>query len=1169
MNIFLKQSAENESFRTLKNLIDEKKNTIYASGVIESQKCQLIYSLENFTKRCSLVITESESKANEVYEDLRFFLKDKVKLYRNKDILFYSADIKSMDIIKDRFQIIDALIKKEAITIVLTAEALFDKLVMPDIFKKFIIKLKVGGKINTEKLLKKLVYMGYERSEIVEGRGQFSIRGGIIDIYSSVGNNAYRIELWGDEIDSIRTFDPISQRSTDKVEECEIFPMRELVYSDEELKNAEKKIKSEYTAALKVFRKKELENEAENLEESIGEMLDKLSQERSFSGIDRFIGYFYEETASLLDYLSDDTIIYFDEPARIREHCDYIMSEFTQSMKNRIEHGYIMSGQADTIYNYDEIIRKAENFTKILLSGIMYSVKGFKINEIVEFKIKSTPLYKGNIEMLADEFTYLTKNKYKILFLTGTKTGCEKLRDELVSRDIRAEYIQDLEADMLRGIVYIARGSLKSGFEYIDEKFVIMSDDSQISEKKKKKRPTKKKGAALISNFTELKIGDYIVHDIHGIGIFRGIEEMVSEGIKKDYLKIAYQNDGYLYISTDRMDMIQKYIGNEGIKPKIDKLGATQWAKNKARAKKAAMIQAEELIKIYAKRRESKGFAYSPDTVWQSEFEDSFIYEETDDQLNAIADVKEDMQSDKAMDRLICGDVGYGKTEVAIRAAFKAVQDGKQVAMLVPTTILAQQHYSTFISRMKDYPINIEMLSRFRTVKQQKETLAKLKKGIVDIVIGTHRLLSKDVEFADLGLLIIDEEQRFGVAHKEKLKIMKENVDALALSATPIPRTLHMSLAGIRDMSILEEPPNERMPIQTYVMQYNEDSVREAIHREMARGGQVYYLHNRVANIEEVALKVQEIVPEANIGYAHGQMSERELENIMISFMNGDIDVLVCTTIIETGLDIPNVNTIIIQDSDRMGLSQLYQLRGRVGRSNRIAFAYLMYKRDKVLREESQKRLQTIREFTEFGSGFKVAMRDLEIRGAGNMLGAQQHGHLDNVGYDLYCRLLDNAIKELNGEKVQKEFETVINVAVNALIPSSYIKDENQRLEMYKNISMIHSREDYNNVQEEFEDRFGDLPHIVQNLLDVAMMKYYAHRIGVTSIIQKGNTIDIAFMENPDGIDRDRLISEVNSNKKLSFSSTLKYKVDTGEKDFVKKLEAIFERLWKDENKTA
>ncbi|MBR1738599.1 MAG: DEAD/DEAH box helicase, partial [Firmicutes bacterium] len=685
----------------------------------------------------------------------------------------------------------------------------------------------------------------------------------------------------------------------------------------------------EYAAALKVFKKKKLENEAENLEESIGEMLEKLSEEKSFSGIDRFIGYFYEETASLLDYMSSNTIIYFDEPARIREHCDYIMSEFAQSMKKRIEHGYIMSGQADTIYDYDDIIKKAENFTKILLSGIIYSVKGFKINEIVEFKIKSTPLYRGNIEMLAEEFTYLTKNKYKILFLTGTKMGCEKLRDELVARDIRAEYMQDLETDMVRGIVYIARGSLKSGFEYIDEKFVIMSDDSQGREKKKKRRPAKKKGASLISNFTELKIGDYIVHDIHGIGIFRGIEEVVFEGIKKDYLKIAYQDEGYLYISTDRMDMIQKYIGNEGIKPKVDKLGGTQWAKNKARAKKAAMIQAEELIKIYAKRRDAKGFAYSPDTIWQSEFEDSFIYEETDDQLNAIADVKEDMQSDKAMDRLICGDVGYGKTEVAIRAAFKAVQDGKQVAMLVPTTILAQQHYSTFISRMKDYPINIEMLSRFKTAKQQKETIAKLKKGIVDIVIGTHRLLSKDIEFADLGLLIIDEEQRFGVAHKEKLKMLKENVDALALSATPIPRTLHMSLAGIRDMSILEEPPNERMPIQTYVMQYNEDSVREAIHREMARGGQVYYLHNRVANIDEVAMKVQEIVPEANIGYAHGQMSERELENIMISFMNGEIDVLVCTTIIETGLDIPNVNTIIIQDSDRMGLSQLYQLRGR------------------------------------------------------------------------------------------------------------------------------------------------------------------------------------------------------------------------------------------------
>ena len=597
------------------------------------------------------------------------------------------------------------------------------------------------------------------------------------------------------------------------------------------------------------------------------------------------------------------------------------------------------------------------------------------------------------------------------------------------------------------------------------------------------------------------------MHDNHGIGIFQGLEKIIVDGINKDYMKISYANGGNLFVPVNQMNLIQKYIGSHGVAPKLNKLGGQEWGKAKTKARSAIKILAQDLVALYAKRADAKGFVYSKDTLWQKEFEEGFPFEETEDQLDAIEDVKRDMENGKVMDRLICGDVGYGKTEVAIRAAFKAIQDSKQVAYLVPTTILAQQHYNTFLQRMSGYPIKIGLLSRFRTPKQQKETLEGLKNGIIDIVIGTHRILSKDICFKDLGLIIIDEEQRFGVGHKEKLKSFRENVNVLTLTATPIPRTLHMSLSGIRDMSILEEPPQERYPIQTYVLESNPAFVKEAIHRELARGGQVYYLFNRVQNIAEETLRLQKLVPEAKISYAHGQMTERELENIMSEFIEGQIDVLVCTTIIETGLDISNTNTIIIQDADRMGLSQLYQLRGRVGRSNRMAYAYLMYHRDKVLQETAEKRLQTIREFTEFGSGFKIAMRDLEIRGAGNLLGAEQHGHMEAIGYDMYCRLLESEIQNMKGEPKQEYFETTVDLNINAYIPDFYIKNQQQRMEMYKKIAVISNQSDYYNIQEELEDRYGNLPKSVQSLLDVVLLKAYAHDLGVLSIAQKSNSI--------------------------------------------------------------
>ncbi|MDR2903992.1 MAG: transcription-repair coupling factor, partial [Clostridiales bacterium] len=840
-----------------------------------------------------------------------------------------------------------------------------------------------------------LVLMGYERRDLVEAAGQFAVRGGILDLFTPIYDNALRIEFWDDEIDSIRLLDASSQRSIEKTDKICIFPMRELVYEEDDIEAAVAGIQKEFARVQKDYEKKGLTEELETLTETVGAIVEKFNAQKNFSGADKYIQYFYQDGAGVTDYLSPDTLIYFDEPARIAAHAENVLAEFYDSIKNRIEKGALLPSQAGLVFSYADILHKTKNHQQILLAMLTYNVRDFVLGGTYSFEVKSSGVIKQRIDMLEEDLRYFRDQNYRVILLAGAKTRAERLSAELREQGFLTVYHDTFDnVSLAPGVVALSKGSLLKGFEYPLIRLVIISDKDLFGAEKEKKRARKKKKGAKIDSFTDLKIGDFVVHDNHGVGIYRGIEKIVVDGISKDYLKIGYSDAGNLYVHTSQMDMLQKYIGGDDAKPKLNKLGGSDWAKAKARVRSSVQILAQDLIALYAKRQAATGFIYSEDTVWQKEFEELFPYDETDDQLAAIEDVKHDMESNRVMDRLICGDVGYGKTEIAIRAAFKAVQDNKQVAYLVPTTILAQQHFNTFMQRMKDFPIAVDMMSRFRTPKQQKLTIEGLASGQVDIVIGTHRILSKDLKFKNLGLIIVDEEQRFGVGHKEKLKQMKENVDVMTLTATPIPRTLHMSLTGIRDMSVLEEPPQERQPIQTYVMEYNPESVRDAINRELSRDGQVYFLHNRVRNISEIAAKVQALVPNAAVAYAHGQMSEHELENIMLDFIEGEIDVLVCTTIIETGLDIPNVNTIIIQDADRMGLSQLYQLRGRVGRSNRLSYAYLMYKRDKVLTETSEKRLQTIREFTEFGSGFKIAMRDLEIRGAGSLLGGEQHGHM-------------------------------------------------------------------------------------------------------------------------------------------------------------------------------
>lgn len=826
---------------------------------------------------------------------------------------------------------------------------------------------------------------------------------------------------------------------------------------------------------------------------------------------------------SFLKYFPEnETLLFYDEPHRLQETAETVEAEYTESLKNRADAGMKEEGEEELrVFQTKDIISEMNRYSGIGLTTLESKCGLFKVRSVYTVQAKGVNPYNNSFELLTRDLKRLKRNGYRVVLLSGSRTRAKRLAEDLRDYDLSSFYSEDMQREVKPGEIMAAYGYASEGYEYPMLKFVVISESDIFGRKKKKKKRKKYEGQR-IQDFAELKPGDYVVHENHGIGVYKGIEKIEVEKIVKDYMKIVYAEGGVLYIPVAQMDLIQKYAGADAKKPRLNKLGTIQWGKTKSQVKKAVQIVAKDLVELYAVRQQSEGFVYGPDTVWQKEFEEMFPFEETDDQLQAIEDTKHDMESKKIMDRLICGDVGYGKTEIAIRAAFKAVQEGKQVVCLVPTTILAQQHYNTFVQRLKEFPVRIDLLCRFRSAAEQKKTIEDTKKGFVDILVGTHRVLSKDVVFKDLGLLIIDEEQRFGVTHKEKIKKLKENIDVLTLTATPIPRTLHMSLIGIRDMSVLEEAPNERMPIQTYVMEYNDEMVREAITRELARDGQVYYVYNRVNDIADVAGRIQSLVPDANVAFAHGQMKERELEDIMYDFINGDIDVLVSTTIIETGLDIPNANTMIIQDADRFGLSQLYQLRGRVGRSNRMAYAFLLYQRDKLLKEVAEKRLSAIREFTDLGSGIKIAMRDLEIRGAGNLLGEAQSGHMEAVGYDLYCKMLNEAVRQLKGGPEAETFTTLIDLNVDAYIPEYYIKNEYQKLDIYKRIAAIESEEELEDMTEELIDRFGDIPKKVQQLLVIASLKSLAHSVYVTAIEQKGEEIRFTMYEkakiDPSGI---------------------------------------------------
>lgn len=1121
---------ELQEYDNLVQALKSGRGPLQVTGTLDSQKVHLMYELgEASAFAWKLVVTYDDTRAKEIYDDFRSFT-SQVWLYPAKDLLFYSADIHGNLMTRQRIAVLRRLMEDREGVVVTTMDGLMDHLLPLKYLREQSITVESGQVIDLDSWKERLVAMGYERMAQVDGMGQFSIRGGIVDIFPLTEEVPVRIELWDDEVDSIRTFDLESQRSVEQLESITIYPAAEVVLSGDQLAAGIRRLEKEEKTYEKALREQHKPEEAHRIHTIIEELRNGLDEGWRIGGLDAYIRYFCPDTVSFLEYFPQgESVIYLDEPARLKEKGETVELEFRESMVHRLEKGYLLPGQTGLLYPAAEVLARMQKPFAVMLTGLDQKLPGMKVNQKFSIDVKNVNSYQNSFEILIKDLTRWKKEGYRVILLSPSRTRASRLASDLREYDLRA-YCPDVRetdsgngggdntgspdsgnpvavnaaANKVRpGEILVTYGNLHRGFEYPLLKFVFITEGDMFGVEKKRKRRKKinYQGKA-IQSFTELSVGDYVVHEEHGLGIYKGIEKVERDKVIKDYIKIEYGDGGNLYLPATRLESIQKYAGAEAKKPKLNKLGGAEWNKTKTRVRGAVQEIAKDLVKLYAARQEKAGFQYGPDTVWQREFEELFPYDETDDQMDAIDAVKKDMESRKIMDRLICGDVGYGKTEVALRAAFKAVQDSKQVVYLVPTTILAQQHYNTFVQRMKDFPVRVDMLSRFCTPARQKRTLEDLRKGMVDIVIGTHRVLSKDMQFKDLGLLIIDEEQRFGVAHKEKIKHLKENVDVLTLTATPIPRTLHMSLAGIRDMSVLEEPPVDRMPIQTYVMEYNEEMVREAINRELARNGQVYYVYNRVTDIDEVAGRVQALVPDAVVTFAHGQMREHELERIMADFINGEIDVLVSTTIIETGLDIPNANTMIIHDADRMGLSQLYQLRGRVGRSNRTSYAFLMYKRDKLLREEAEKRLQAIREFTELGSGIKIAMRDLEIRGAGNVLGAEQHGHMEAVGYDLYCKMLNQAVLALKGETLEEDsYETVVECDIDAYIPGRYIKNEYQKLDIYKRISAIETEEEYMDMQDELMDRFGDIPHSVENLLKIAAIRALAHRAYVTEVV--------------------------------------------------------------------
>ena len=1119
MNTIIGELGKSNKFVDLSNQIENKKSPISISGLTDVGMVELLSAINQYNKKPILLITYNEIQAKQILEIIENFEKEKAVLFPKKEIVTYDFVAESKDLPYERIETLNKIKDKKNLIVVTTIEALMQKLPPKEILFKNILEFKVGDIYNLDELKKTLVNLGYSRCEFIEGRGQFSVRGGIVDI--SINETlGVRIEFWGDEVDSIRNFNITSQRSINTLDKIKIYPAHEFVL-DNSIEEICKKITKKLTE--------------EKQEEILEQDIEQIKAGNYISKIDKYFNEFYDKQSTLLEYLNDNYLIILDEISKIEARQRNILQDNSNLIKNLIEKEKIIPEALENITSID--LNQLENEKSVIYFEKQDIVTNIQAEKYT-FNYRQINYYKSEIENLFEDIKRWNKEQKSIYVMVSTKEKAKKLKEILEKEEIACTIDEKLDKTIIvkstEKIVTITIGKLPNGFENFEINQVVVSADELIEGKKKKTFANKayKEGEKVV--FADLKIGDYVVHKNYGIGIFVGVNTITADGTTKDYIKLKYKNDAILYVPTSQLDSIRKYVGGDAINPPINSLGSKDWIKTKEKVKKNLRAVAKELIELYAKREKAKGYAFSKDTPWQSQFENSFPYQETDDQLRCIEEVKKDMENQRPMDRLLCGDVGYGKTEVAIRAAFKAVMDHKQVAYLVPTTVLAQQQYEEFRDRMAEFPIKVDILNRFKSKKYQDEVVKKLKLGEVDIVIGTHRMLSKDVEFKDIGLLIIDEEHRFGVKAKEKIKEYKSNIDVLTMTATPIPRTMHMSIVGIRDMSVIYEPPHNRKPVQTYVLEYDQEVIKEAITKELERDGQVFYIYNRVDTIQKKADEISRLVPEAKVSYAHGQMSGNQIEEIMQDFIDKKSNVLVCTTILESGIDIANANTIIVENADRMGLAALYQIRGRVGRSDRQAYAYITYRKDKMLSEEADKRLKAIKEFTEFGSGFKIAMRDLEIRGAGSLLGEIQSGHLEQVGYDTYCNLLDEVVKEMQGTEIEPDIDIQIDLNVTSYIPDEYIEDSAQKIEIYQNIALCRKEEDIQNVVDEIIDRFGNMPAELENLLDIARIKYLAKPFSISKIASKRTAVVFTFEQSKYEIDLQKLLKTYKNRIKFS-----------------------------------
>ncbi len=1061
----------------------------------------IVEAIRTLTGRQVVVVTAGEADAHLLMGHLSGDenLSTAVHL-QARDRVFFKAIAHSGHLDQARMRALQTLLKEPAVVVV-SAESLLDRLPDPSVLRQTTERLAVGERLDLNAVIRRLYSWGYERSELVEGPGQFSVRGDIFDVFTPVYEYPLRVELFDDEIDSIRTFTIEDQRSQEKMSEAVLCPAGEIFLTDEQMLRLMAAFKAEERAL----------DGKKDMEESLSwcrQLQEGFSQNRCFDDLRKYTGYLEDFGHSFLSYCSPDAVVIYLDWQRAWEKVEFENREFLDRYQLFLEKGEGLPGQYRMIFNPEEARLKAGIFRQLVLLR-----SGQRPDSGADYRmiaLSEAPSFYGKTDDLASDIRKWQYRGYKILLATGAPDRVDRIFSDLLAEDLSIQIADPTVEEIVTGQCLISSESIGEGFRCEEAKFIVLTEQELFGIQKKTKR-TRKNSGRLIQSFNELQVGDLVVHEHHGVGKYLGVEQLKVEELRKDYLKVQYQGDDFLYIPIEQMELIQKYIGSEGVAAKLNRLGGSDWSRTKAKAKKAIEDMTDELLELYAERRQIPGHPFSPDTTWQHQMEDAFPYEETPDQLRCIEEIKSDMEKPESMDRLLCGDVGFGKTEVALRAVFKAVMEGKQAAFLVPTTILAQQHYNTMVERFSPYPVHVEMLSRFRSKKEQDIIIRNLEAGVVDVVVGTHRLLSKDLRYKDLGLLVVDEEQRFGVRHKESIKTLKKNIDVLTLTATPIPRTLHMSLIGVRDMSIIEDPPEDRYPIQTYVVEEDPLMIREAILKEAERGGQVYFVHNRIEDIDRVTGALALRMPNVRFRFAHGQMAEHQLENIMKDFYHHEIDVLVCTTIIETGLDISNVNTIIINDADQMGLSQLYQLRGRVGRSNRLAYAYLIYPRNKVLSEVAEKRLRAVKELVELGSGFKIAMKDLEIRGAGNLLGSSQSGHMSAIGYDLYCKMLEETVKGLKGIPVVQEIETTVELSAAAYVPEGYIPDDRQKMEIYKKIAAIHNRKDLYRVQEEMEDRFGTIPDPVETLMRIAHIKAMAQALKIESLTEDVQRVQLLF----------------------------------------------------------